>query len=80
MARATFAQVQKATHLFVAKNSYSTFNCNSVYKGEIYFSGKLYQFCQYGVREDNGRIDYDQLAETAQREKPRMITVGASAY
>jgi glycine hydroxymethyltransferase len=44
------------------------------------FSGKLYQFCQYGVREDNGRIDYDQLAETAQREKPRMITVGASAY
>ena len=27
------------------------------------FSGKLYQFCQYGVREDNGLIDYDQLAE-----------------
>jgi glycine hydroxymethyltransferase len=44
------------------------------------FSGKLYQFCQYGVREDNGLIDYDQLAEVAQREKPRMITVGASAY
>jgi glycine hydroxymethyltransferase len=44
------------------------------------FSGKLYQFCQYGVREDNGLIDYDQLAETAQREKPKMITVGASAY
>jgi glycine hydroxymethyltransferase len=32
------------------------------------------------VREDNGLIDYDQLAETAQREKPKMITVGASAY
>ncbi len=44
------------------------------------FSGKLYQFCQYGVREDNGLIDYDQLAEAAQREKPKMITVGASAY
>jgi glycine hydroxymethyltransferase len=44
------------------------------------FSGKLYQFCQYGVREDNGLIDYDQLAEVAQKEKPRMITVGASAY
>jgi len=44
------------------------------------FSGKLYQFCQYGVREDNGRIDYDELAAIAQREKPRMITVGASAY
>ncbi|MDD3180935.1 MAG: serine hydroxymethyltransferase [Opitutaceae bacterium] len=44
------------------------------------FSGKLYQFCQYGVRQDNGRIDYDELAVTAAREKPKMITVGASAY
>jgi glycine hydroxymethyltransferase len=44
------------------------------------FSGKLYRFCQYGVREDNGLIDYDELAAVAQREKPRMITVGASAY
>lgn len=44
------------------------------------FSGKLYQFCQYGVREDSGLIDYDDLAATAVREKPKMITVGASAY
>jgi glycine hydroxymethyltransferase len=44
------------------------------------FSGKLYQFCQYGVREDNGLIDYDELARTAERERPKMITVGASAY
>jgi len=44
------------------------------------FSGKLYNFCQYGVREDNGRIDYDELAAVAQHEKPKMITVGASAY
>ena len=44
------------------------------------FSGKLYSFCQYGVREDNGLIDYDELAAVAQREKPKMITVGASAY
>ncbi len=44
------------------------------------FSGKLYQFCQYGVREDNGLIDYDELAAVAAREKPKMITVGASAY
>ncbi len=44
------------------------------------FSGKLYQFVQYGVREDNGLIDYDELAAVAQREKPKMITVGASAY
>ena len=44
------------------------------------FSGKLYNFCQYGVREDNGLIDYDELAVVALREKPKMITVGASAY
>ncbi len=44
------------------------------------FSGKLYNFCQYGVREDNGLIDYDELAAVAVREKPKMITVGASAY
>ena len=44
------------------------------------FSGKLYNFCQYGVREDSGLIDYDELATVAFREKPKMITVGASAY
>jgi glycine hydroxymethyltransferase len=44
------------------------------------FSGKLYQFVQYGVREDSGLIDYDELATIAAREKPKMITVGASAY
>ncbi len=44
------------------------------------FSGKLYQFFQYGVRADNGLIDYDELAQVAQRERPKMITVGASAY
>jgi glycine hydroxymethyltransferase len=44
------------------------------------FSGKLYNFSQYGVREDNGLIDYDELAAIALREKPKMITVGASAY
>ncbi len=44
------------------------------------FSGKLYKFVQYGVREDNGLIDYDELAKIAAAEQPKMITVGASAY
>jgi len=44
------------------------------------FSGKLYSVIHYGVRKDNEQIDYDELAEVADREKPRMITVGASAY
>ena len=44
------------------------------------FSGKLYKVVAYGVREDNHLIDYDQLAAVALSEKPKMITVGASAY
>jgi glycine hydroxymethyltransferase len=44
------------------------------------FSGKFYQFCQYGVSQSDERINYDELAEVAQREKPKMITAGASAY
>ncbi len=46
----------------------------------VNFSGKLYQFVQYGVREDSGLIDYEELATVAEQEKPKMITVGASAY
>ena len=46
----------------------------------VNFSGKLYEFVQYGVREDSGLIDYDALAGIAEKEKPKMITVGASAY
>ena len=44
------------------------------------FSGKLYSVINYGVSRDDERIDYDELAEVASREKPKMITVGASAY
>jgi glycine hydroxymethyltransferase len=46
----------------------------------VNFSGKLYEFVQYGVREDTGLIDYEELAAVAEKEKPKMITVGASAY
>jgi RpiB/LacA/LacB family sugar-phosphate isomerase len=44
------------------------------------FSGRFYQFCQYGVSQSDERIDYDELAEVAKREQPKMITAGASAY
>jgi glycine hydroxymethyltransferase len=46
----------------------------------VNFSGKLYKVVAYGVREDNQLIDYDQLREVAMNERPKMITVGASAY
>src|SRR5471030_2888374 len=42
------------------------------------FSGKLYQVVAYGVKQGTELIDYDELAAVAEREKPKMITVGAS--
>ena len=44
------------------------------------FSGKFFEIVHYGVGKDDERIDYDQLAAMAREHKPRMITVGASAY
>jgi glycine hydroxymethyltransferase len=46
----------------------------------VNFSGQLYRFVAYGVSKDTGRIDYNDVEEMAKREKPKMITVGASAY
>ena len=46
----------------------------------VNFSGKLYQPVFYGVEESTGTIDFDKIMETAQREKPKMIICGASAY
>ncbi|MDB6122020.1 MAG: glycine hydroxymethyltransferase [Pedosphaera sp.] len=44
------------------------------------FSGKFFEIVHYGVRKEDELIDYDQLAKMAREHKPRMITVGASAY
>ncbi len=44
------------------------------------FSGKFFEIIHYGVRKEDELIDYDQLAEMARAHKPKMITVGASAY
>ena len=44
------------------------------------FSGKFFEIVHYGVRKEDERIDYDQLAKMAREHKPKMITVGASAY
>lgn len=43
-------------------------------------SGLLYNFAAYGVREDNFRIDYDEVRKAAFKHRPRLIVAGASAY
>jgi glycine hydroxymethyltransferase len=44
------------------------------------FSGRMYKFVAYGVRQDDERIDYDEIEKLAHEHKPRMIVAGASAY
>ncbi|MFP4040266.1 MAG: serine hydroxymethyltransferase [Desulfosudaceae bacterium] len=46
----------------------------------VNFSGQLFDFKHYGLNENSGRIDYDQVAELADQHKPKMIVAGASAY
>ena len=43
-------------------------------------SGILYHATEYNVKEDTGRVDYDQMEEVALREKPKLIVGGGSAY
>jgi glycine hydroxymethyltransferase len=46
----------------------------------VNFSGRVFQAVAYGVREEDGRIDYDEVRALAQRERPKLIVAGASAY
>ena len=46
----------------------------------VNYSGKLYNPVFYGVDEKTGRVDMNQVAEVAEREQPKMIICGASAY
>jgi len=43
-------------------------------------SGRLFHAVQYGVREADGLIDFDQVRDLARAEKPRIIVAGGSAY
>jgi glycine hydroxymethyltransferase len=47
---------------------------------KLSFSGKLYRAVFYGVEKDTERIDYDKLEAIAEREKPKLIIGGGSAY
>jgi glycine hydroxymethyltransferase len=44
------------------------------------FSGKMYKVVPYGVRKDTEYIDYDELEQIAERERPKLIVGGGSAY
>jgi len=46
----------------------------------VNFSGKLYKALQYGLDDQNGEIDYDQVESLAKKNKPKLIVAGFSAY
>jgi len=46
----------------------------------VNFSGQLYHIVDYGVKKETGRIDFEEVVETAREHHPKMIVVGASAY
>ncbi|HHB9378201.1 TPA: serine hydroxymethyltransferase [Staphylococcus aureus] len=46
----------------------------------VNFSGKFYNFVEYGVDKDTERINYDEVRKLALEHKPKLIVAGASAY
>lgn len=47
---------------------------------KLSFSGKSYNFIEYGVKKDTETIDYEQIERLAKEHKPKMIVAGASSY
>lgn len=46
----------------------------------VNFSGKSYNFVEYGVDKETEKIDYDEVLKVAKEHKPKLIVAGASAY
>ena len=80
------AQANMAAYLAVAKPGDTLLGLALPHGGHlthgspVNFSGTLFRAVAYGVREDTGRIDYDQLRDVARKEQPRIIVGGGSAY
>jgi glycine hydroxymethyltransferase len=80
------AQANMAVYFSLLKPGDTVLGMNLAHGGHLThghplnFSGKLYTIVPYGVRQDDERIDYDELDRLAHQHQPKMIMVGASAY
>ena len=80
------AQANMAVYLTLLKPGDTVLGMNLAHGGHLThghplnFSGKLYTIVPYGVRQDDERIDYEELERLAHAHTPKMIMVGASAY
>ncbi|MDP1570926.1 MAG: serine hydroxymethyltransferase [Vicinamibacterales bacterium] len=80
------AQANMAAYFTLIKPGDTVLGMNLAHGGHLThghplnFSGQLYTIVPYGVRQDDERIDYDEMARLAETHKPKLIMVGASAY
>jgi glycine hydroxymethyltransferase len=80
------SQANQAAYASVLKPGDSILGMNLAHGGHLThghplnFSGKTYKIEPYGVRKDDERIDYDELASLAEQHKPKMVIAGGSAY
>ena len=80
------AQANMAVYMAVLKPGDTVLGMNLAHGGHlthgspVNFSGRLYNFVDYGVDPETERIDYDQVFEQAEQHRPKLIVAGASAY
>jgi glycine hydroxymethyltransferase len=80
------AQANMAVFLATLKPGDTVLGMNLAHGGHLThghplnFSGKLYSIVPYGVRADDERIDYDEVARLCRQHTPKMVVIGASAY
>jgi glycine hydroxymethyltransferase len=80
------AQANTAVYMTVLQPGNTILGMNLSHGGHLThghplnFSGRFYKVVAYGVRKEDERIDYEQLAALAREHKPRVVVVGASAY
>ncbi len=80
------AQANLAVYLAVLKPGDTVLGMNLAHGGHLTHgspvnaSGILYNFVPYGVREEDARIDYEEVRKLAYKHRPRLIVAGASAY
>ena len=80
------AQANTAVYMSVLKPGDTMLGMNLSHGGHLThghplnFSGRFYNVVAYGVRKEDERIDYDEIASLARQHKPKVIVLGASAY
>lgn len=80
------SQANMATYFVLIKPGDKVMGMNLSHGGHlthgspVNFSGQLYNFVPYGVSPETEMLDYDIIKDLALKERPKLITVGASAY